>query len=169
MQKENAGHNTGKIFSIIRSFDAPLELVFSAFTDPEHLARWWRPRGFKMVYCKLDLRPGGMFHYCAQSPQGNLLWGRFTYREISAHQRIIFVNSFSDEYGNLAPTSFPGWPREMLNTVIFTEEERKTTVKFTSEAINATEEERKNFEADYNGSFDQLENYLSNKVSEKEN
>lgn len=77
--------------------------AFAAFTDPEHLMRCWGPKAFKMVYCKLDLRPGGMFHYCAQSPERSVLWGRFVYREIIPTQRIIFVNSFSDEYGNPRP------------------------------------------------------------------
>jgi uncharacterized protein YndB with AHSA1/START domain len=160
--------NADEIFVITRSFDASQELVFNAFTDPEHLMRWWGPRGFKMVYCKLNLRPGGMFHYCAQSPQGDALWGRFIYREISPCRRLIFVNSFSDEYGNLTPTPFPGWPQEMLNKVIFTEQHDKTIVTLTSEAIDATVEERKTFVSafrqmkhGYNGTFDQLEKYLS--------
>lgn len=157
-----------EIFVITRSFEASQELVFNAFTDPEHLMRWWGPKGFSMVYCKLDLRPGGMFHYCAQSPNGEALWGRFVYREISPCRRLIFVNSFSDQSGNLTPTPFPGWPQEMLNKVIFTEQPDKTIVTLTSEAIHATVEERKTFVAafrqmqhGYNGTFDQLENYLS--------
>ena len=45
--------NADEIFVITRSFDVSQELLFNAFTDPEHLMRWWGPRGFRMVYCKL--------------------------------------------------------------------------------------------------------------------
>ena len=170
--KSKAINTSYEVFAITRSFDAPLELVFSAFTDPEHLMQWWGPKGFKMLYCKLDLRPGGMFHYFAQSPEGDPLWGRFVYREISAFRRIIFINSFSDEYANLTPTPFSGWPREMLNKVRFLEKDHKTIVMLTSEAINTNEEERKNFVAGfglmkngYNGTFDQLEDHLNRIVA----
>jgi uncharacterized protein YndB with AHSA1/START domain len=160
--------NTGEMLVINRQFDAPPELVFNAFTDPEHLMRWWGPGGYKMVYCKLDLRAGGKFHYCARSPEGEPLWGRFVYHEILAFQRIIFVNSFADEYNNLTPTLFPGWPREMLNKVIFTEHQGLTSVTLTSQAINIAANERKTLPADFNvmkngfnGTLDQLENHLT--------
>lgn len=136
MAKDRIKHET---MVITRRFDAPLELVFSAFTDPGHLARWWEPKGFKMLYCKLDLRRGGMFHYWTQSPEGNLLWGHFMYREIIPLQRIIFVNSFS------------GSPVETLHKVIFTLQQGKTVVKFTGEAMDS---------AGYHYMFDQLENHL---------
>jgi uncharacterized protein YndB with AHSA1/START domain len=129
---------------ITRRFDAPLELVFNAFTDPEHLARWWEPKGFRMLYCKLDLRSGGMFHYCTLSPEGDLLWGRFIYREIIPLQKIIFINSFS---GSLVET---------MHKVFFSEEPGITVVKFSGEAVNA---------AGYNYMFDQLENHLSHIAS----
>src|SRR5262250_2596950 len=54
---------------ITRVFETPRELVFQAWTDVERLARWWGPKGFRWVSAKLDLRPGGMFHYCLQAPK----------------------------------------------------------------------------------------------------
>jgi uncharacterized protein YndB with AHSA1/START domain len=55
-------------FAISSVFDAPRDLVWEAFTERERLAQWWGPKGFKMLVSKLDLRPGGVFHYCMQSP-----------------------------------------------------------------------------------------------------
>jgi uncharacterized protein YndB with AHSA1/START domain len=121
---------------IIRYLDAPLHLVFSAFTDPGHLVRWWGPKGYKMVYCKLDLRPGGMIHYCARSPEGKLLWGRFEFRETQGLQRIIHMHSFSEG------------EEEKLSKVVLTETNGQTIVRMTNE------EENEQFQPD------QLENYL---------
>jgi uncharacterized protein YndB with AHSA1/START domain len=132
-------HINPRTFSITRRFDAPIHLVFNAFTDPEHLIRWWRPKGFTMVFCKLDLRPGGMLHYCAKSPEEKPLWGKFVYREILRDKRIIFVNSFTDEFG---------CPQEMLNKILFKEEGDTTVVTFASQAMDAP------------GTLDQLDNYL---------
>ena len=88
-------------FVISRVFDAPRELVFKAFTDPERMKHWWGPKGFKVIAQNMDLRPGGMYHYGLEAPDGNTMWGRFVYREIAAPERIVFVNSFSDEKGGL--------------------------------------------------------------------
>jgi uncharacterized protein YndB with AHSA1/START domain len=120
----------------MRRLDAPRELVFSAFTEPEHLVRWWGPKGFKMVYCKLDLRPGGMIHYCARSPEGKLLWGRFEFREIRGLQRVIFMHSFADG------------EEEKLGKVILTETDGQTIVRVMDVQENESH------------MLDQLENYL---------
>ena len=53
---------------ITRVLDAPRSLVFKAWTEPEHFVRWWGPNGFTTPYCKMDVRPGGVFHYCMRSP-----------------------------------------------------------------------------------------------------
>ncbi len=45
--------------------EAPRELVFKAWTEPEHLMHWWGPKGFTTPFCRIDFRPGGVFHYCA--------------------------------------------------------------------------------------------------------
>src|SRR5262245_62877079 len=88
-------------FVISRVLDAPRELVFKAFTDPEHMKHWWGPKGFKVVASKMDLRPGGRYHYGLQAPDGSTIWGRFIYREIAAPQLIGLINSFSDENGRV--------------------------------------------------------------------
>ena len=59
-------------FVISRVFDAPRDLVWQSFTQAEHLKHWWGPKGFKMLSCKLDLRPGGIFHYGMRAPNGGL-------------------------------------------------------------------------------------------------
>ena len=156
-------------FIIWRVFDAPRDLVWKAFTDPERMKHWWGPKGFKVRYSKIDFRPGGIYHYCLQSPEGHDMWGKFVYREIVAPKRIVFVNSFSDGKGGI--TRHPmhlTWPLEMLSTITFAEHEGKTTLTVQWIPLNATESERKTFEAGHEsmhkgwtGTLDQLTDYLA--------
>jgi uncharacterized protein YndB with AHSA1/START domain len=57
-------------FVISRVLDAPRDLVWKCFTDPEHMRRWWGPKGFTVVASKMDLRVGGTYHYGLQAPNG---------------------------------------------------------------------------------------------------
>src|SRR5918994_4170447 len=67
---------TGRGFVVERVFDAPRGLVFEAWTEPERLKRWWGPRGYTVPHCEIDLREGGVFHFCMRSPEGRDSWGR---------------------------------------------------------------------------------------------
>ena len=55
-------------FVISRVFDAPRDLVWKCFTDPEHMKQWWGPKGVKIVKSEMDLRVGGTYHYAMQPP-----------------------------------------------------------------------------------------------------
>jgi uncharacterized protein YndB with AHSA1/START domain len=155
-------------FAITRVFDAPRELVWKVFTEAEHLMRWWGPKGFTMLAAKLDLKPGGVFHYGMKSPDGHEMWGKFMYREIDPPKRMVLVNSFSDAAGGtIRHPMAPTWPLEVLNTMTLTEQGGKTTLTIVGAPFNATEEERKTFDAGrgsmqqgFTGTFDQLEAYL---------
>lgn len=156
-------------FVISRVLDAPRDKVWKAWTEVERLKQWWGPKGFTVSRCTLDLRPGGLMHYCLRSPDGHDMWGRFVYREIAKPERLVWVNSFSDDKGGVTrhPMS-PGWPREMLTTVSFAEQKGGTLVTVQWIPIDATEEERRTFEAGrdsmqqgWTGTFEQLEQYLA--------
>ncbi len=82
-----------RVLVITRVFDAPRDLVFKAWTEPERLMRWWGPKGFTTPFCKVDLRPGGVFHYCLRSPEGRDVWGKGVYREIVEPERIIYTDT----------------------------------------------------------------------------
>jgi uncharacterized protein YndB with AHSA1/START domain len=66
------GERTSKPFVLTRTFDAPRELVFAAFTQLQHLQHWMGPKGFERVDCQVDLRPGGVFHYGMRAPGGTM-------------------------------------------------------------------------------------------------
>lgn len=156
-------------FSITRTFDAPRDLVFEVFMKSKHLMHWWGPKGFTWVSAKLDLRPGGLFHYCMRSADGHEMWGKFVYREIVSPERIVFVNSFSDEKGNTVRAPFnPNWPLEVLNQVTFVEQDGRTTLTLRGGPIHASEAERKTFDSShhlmqqgFSGTLDQLAEYLA--------
>ncbi|WP_338080628.1 SRPBCC family protein [Cohnella luojiensis] len=80
-----------------RTFDAPQELVFKVFTEAEHVARWWAPLPYTIPVCKIDLRPGGIWHYCMRSLEGEVQWVRSVYSEIVRPERVSYSSLFSDE------------------------------------------------------------------------
>jgi len=157
-------------FVISRVFDAPRDKVWKAWTEVERLKQWWGPKGFVVTHCKVDLRPGGIMHYCLRTPDGNEMWGKFAYREIVKPERLVWINSFSDKEGGttIHPMS-PDWPREMLTKVTFEEQGGKTKVTVQWTPVDAsTEVERKTFEdgrgsmqQGWTGTFEQFEQYLA--------
>jgi uncharacterized protein YndB with AHSA1/START domain len=169
---ERNGSTAGKIdepFVITRVLDAPRETVWKAWTEVERLKQWWGPKGFTVRVAKLDLRPGGIFHYCLRAPDGSDMWGKFVFREIVAPERLVFVNSFSDEKGNLTrhPMSLD-WPLETLSTITFAQKGGGTAVTVEWLPLNATEAERRTFAAGHDsmnqgwgGTFEQLTAYLA--------
>jgi uncharacterized protein YndB with AHSA1/START domain len=163
-------------FVISRVFDAPRELMWKCFTDPERMKQWWGPKGSTVVASKMDLRIGGTYHYGLRTPDGKTMWGKFVYREIAVPQRLVWVNSFSDEAGGITrhPLS-PGWPLQLLTTVTFEDQpggkagkERKTGLTIRWSPLDATADERKTFDAGHDsmrggwgGTLDQLAAYLA--------
>jgi uncharacterized protein YndB with AHSA1/START domain len=83
-----------------RTFDAPRDLVWAAFTEPERMAKWWGPRGWDTTNREMDVRPGGVWHYCMTGPDGMESWGKAEYKEITPKDRIVYVDWFSDAEGN---------------------------------------------------------------------
>jgi uncharacterized protein YndB with AHSA1/START domain len=158
-------------FTLTRTYDAPRALIFQAWTQPEHLKRWWGAQGCTIGQCEVDLRLGGKFHYCMKMHNGMDLWGVFIYREITPPERLVFTNSISDPQGNIARHPFsPKWPLEILNTLTLTERAGKTTLSLHGIPINATEEELQAFEGGMvfmekglAGTLDQLITYLAEK------
>ena len=158
-----------KPFIISRIFDAPRALVWKAWADADTLMKWFGPKGCTITHAKLDLRPGGTFLYGMKMPDGKEMWGKFVYREITAPERIVLVNSFSDAAGGLTrhPMS-PTWPLEMLTTTTFEDMNGKTKLTVRWEPLNATDTERQTFDGardsmnqGWGGTFDKLTEFLA--------
>ncbi len=150
---------------ITRVFDAPRDLVFKAWTEPERVMRWWGPNGFTTPVSKIDPRPGGVFHNCMRSPEGQDFWSKGVYREIVEPERIVCTDFFSDEEGNLVqPTHYgmsPEWPAEALVTVTFAEHDGKTKFTLHHAVGSAPASERDQCQAGWTESLDRLAGYLA--------
>lgn len=159
---------TSNRFIITRLFDAPRMLVWQAFTEADRLMRWWGPKGFRMIHATVDLRPGGLFHYGMLAPDGSEMWGKWTFREIVAPERLVLISSFSDKDGGLSRHPMaPTWPQQMLGTTTISQQGDSTLLTNTAEAHEASAEEIATFNAGFesmkqgfSGTWDQLEAYL---------
>lgn len=171
MSPENdlAPEATVREFVVTRVFDAPRELVFKAWSEERHLARWWGPVGWAIRVRSLDFRPGGVFHYSMATPDGQEMWGKFVYREIVEPERIVFVSSFSDEAANTVRAPFSAdWPLDTLSTLTFEDQGDKTKLTLRVVPLTTSEVERRTFEGmfdsmnqGWNGTLDQLADYLA--------
>lgn len=131
----------GTKLTLEQQFDAPQQLVFRAYTEAEHLKQWWGPRGWELPLCTVDLRPGGVWHYCMKcmdQNQGDFYlqesWGKGVYHEVEAGERIVYTDYFSDAEGNEAE----GMPSSRI-TVTFTDQGGQTLLSCSVEY--STEEE----------------------------
>lgn len=155
--------DTDQVIEIIRVFDAPRRLVFKAWTEPQRMMQWWGPRGFTCPVCRINLRPGGVFHSCMRSPEGQEFWSRGVYRDILEPELIVLTDGFADEKGNpVSPEQYgmgPDWPHEAIIHVTFTENEGKTTLALLHSPIPPCRE-RDMCRQGWNESLDKLAEYL---------
>jgi len=149
---------------IERVFDAPRELVWNAWTDPELFMRWWGPKGYTCPSCQIDLRVGGTYLNCMRSPEGQDYWSTGVYREIVPLERIVYTDSFADEKGNVVPASHYGmtgdFPLEMLVTVTFEDVGGKTKMTMTHAGLPAGED-KEGAQQGWSESFDKLAEVLA--------
>jgi uncharacterized protein YndB with AHSA1/START domain len=118
----------------------------------------------------MEFRAGGFFHYSMRSENAPAMWGRFNYREIVPHERIVWLNSFANEKCGIARAPFSDLcPLEIENSVAFAEQEGTTRMTLQAGPFGASAEEVKYFaelcssgslEQGYGGTFDQLADHL---------
>ena len=168
-QGGETGNETSLDFVLERTYDAPRELVWKALTEAERLAEWWGPKGVEIRVKTLDVRPGGAFHYCMVTPQGEI-WGKFVFREIDQPSRLVFTNGFADADGNFAPSPYHhlgAWPLEVLSIWTLDERDGKTTFTLRGRPHNATPEQEqawadgfRSMQGGWTGTLDVLGEYL---------
>ncbi|HEX5050289.1 MAG TPA: SRPBCC family protein [Planctomycetota bacterium] len=159
-------------FAMRRVVGAPRELVYRVWTEREHLAKWFGPPGCTLGATSLDLRPGGVFHYCMRFPGAPDSWGKWVFREITPPERLVFVVSFADERGASIRAPWDAtWPLEMLATVTFEPHAgigKGTVITLQSSAHDASPMEQRTFDDGHGsmtqgwaGTFDRLVDYLA--------
>lgn len=128
------------VLLVERTFDAPREAVFRAWTEPERLARWFGPHGSTIPFCEMDVRPGGVLRFCHRFPGGEDVWARGVYEEVDAPGRLVFTASFSDEQGNVVER--PGFAFQTRIAVTFVERDGGTHVTMRQTGLPADQGER---------------------------
>ena len=113
---------------VSRLMDAPVELVWEAWTTAEILDQWVAPKPWRAETKTMDFREGGYWHYAMVSPEGQRHWSRYDYQKIEPLQRIVELRGFCDESGTINPEI------KCTNcTNIFSENEGITLVSVTAQ------------------------------------
>jgi len=141
-----------RVLKIERVFDAPRSLVFKAWTESEHMARWWGPRGFKSTVLKNELRPGGAYRIHMLGPDGDH-WTQGVYREVVPPERLVMVGSWADAHGN------PTRPETTL-TLLFEDLAGKTKLTLHN-AVFESVTARDLHQSGWTSAFDCLAEYLA--------
>ena len=123
---------------VTRIFDAPLELVWKAWTEPKQVMRWWGPANYTSPSCKLDLRVGGKYVFAMQAPEdqgGQISYSSGVYQKIVPMQMLEFTQGLSDQAGNrIDPAQIgmpPDFPKELHTVVTFKAKGEMTEVTIT--------------------------------------
>ena len=123
-----------------RVFDAPRELVWKTWTDPDLLTRWYGPRVETIVH-RHDLKPGGLW-LGEMKWDGNSNYQRVEFTEVDPPSRLVWLHSVSDaEWNVTANPMMPDWPRVLLTTVTFEDDGGQTKLRLTWVPHEATEAE----------------------------
>ena len=104
-----------------RVFDAPRELVFEAHSSCEHMERWWGPRKYTVIDCKMDFRPGGEWRIVHRGPDGEEYGFRGEFREIVPPEKIVWTFEFEGMPGHVS-----------VETLTLDEQDGKTKLTATS-------------------------------------
>jgi uncharacterized protein YndB with AHSA1/START domain len=169
MGASNEKATTNSAFEITRVFKAPRDHVWKAWSEADQLKHWWGPKGCSIETRRFEFRLGGFFHYAMKFADASTMWGRFIYRDIVVPERIVWLNSFSNEKCGITRAPFSEHcPLEIENFVTFTEHAGATTISLRAEPFGEVAEERKYFEdlrpsleQGYGGTFEQLAHYLA--------
>ena len=140
--------------TITRVYDAPARLLFEAYSKPEHIRKWFGPKGWPVTRCEMDFRVGGSFRFAMTGPSGrqNTPFGG-EYREIVPNRKIVYDNGFETKGAG-----------RMLVTVTFDEKHGKTTLTihtlFESIAMRNSHMSR-GYEQGTNSGLDQLSDLVA--------
>ncbi len=80
-----------------RVFDAPRELVWKAWTDPQHIAQWWGPNGFTTTSDIMDVRPDGIWRFVMHGPDGRDYKNKIVYIEVAKPERLVYKHAGDEE------------------------------------------------------------------------
>ena len=138
---------------ITRSFDAPRELVFKAFTDPEAVRQWWGLSSTETVVDRLEARPGGQWRFVEREGDGNEYGFHGVYHDLEAPERIVYTFEFEGMPGHV-----------LLETLVFEDQDGRTQMTDTSVFQSVADRDgmlQSGMESGAAESFDQLDEFLA--------
>lgn len=145
---------------ITRIYDAPVKMVWDAWTDPQQVAQWWGPRGFTITTHSKDLRPGGSWVYTMHGPDGVDYPNRTHYYEVEKYSRLVYDHGANETQ-----------PPLFQVTVVFSEVKQKTKMEMTMtlKTPEAAKEIKKFIkQASGNSTWDRLGEYLNKNSTQQE-
>ncbi len=125
-----SGESAPRDLVMMRVFEAPRKLLWTAWTEREHLAKWWGPNGFTNPVCEVDVRVNGAIRIDMRGPDGTVYPMTGVFREVVEPARLVFSCTPVDEQGR------PIF--EVVNTVTFAERGGKTTVTVHAHVVTET-------------------------------
>lgn len=152
--------NKSNEIEIIRVYDAPVQAVWDAWTDPEQVAKWWGPRGFTITTHSKDLRPGGHWNYTMHGPDGVDYPNTTKYLEVEECAKLVYDHGGHEDR-----------PPLFRVTVLFSESGGKTTMemKMTLATPEAADQIRDHIrKAGGNATWDRLAEHLEKAATGKE-
>ncbi len=82
---------------ITRTMSAPRDVVFDAWTDSVHLLKWWSPKGFKMTFHQVQIKPGGVWNFDMHTPDGDDYNNKLVFKEVKRPERLVYSHGSEDE------------------------------------------------------------------------
>ena len=148
MQNEKS-NTADRELNISRLLNAPIDLVWKVWTDPEHIKNWWGPNGFTNTIHKMEVKPGGEWEFVMHGPDGTDYKNKSIFKEIVKPERIVYEHVSGPKF---------------LATINFTEVGKKTLIRWSMlfESKESFEQTVKTFKADegLKQNIDRLNNYL---------
>ncbi len=148
----NTKNENDRTVTIERTYDAPIDLVWEAWTNPEHIANWWGPKGMNTRILEHNFEDGGSWKYAMTMPDGNDFISEGTYVEITPKTKIITSADFK-----------PMTQGVELHILLEADGDK---TKFTFKVIHPTEaykiqQEKMGIYNGWGSTFDRLEAFLS--------
>ena len=119
-----SGYKEKEDLVVTRIIDAPIELVWKAWTNPEHVMKWWGPKYYTSPSCKIDLREGGRYVFCMRAPQNQGGQDSYTagiFKKIVPMELLEFTQGMADQDGNPIDPAQAGMPADfpkLIRTVV---------------------------------------------------
>jgi len=128
-----------------RTLDAPRELVFTAFSDRNHLMHWWGPRGFTSTFHEFDMRPGGVWRFVLHGPDGANYENESVFIEVAKPERIVFKHVSGPQFEMRITLAEHGRQTRLTWRMLF--ESAAECNKVKKFAVDATEQNLDRLEA----------------------